>query len=83
MKIHFDIDCTPEEARTFVGLPEVSVLQADVVARLRERSLANVNSMDPEKLLKTWMPAGVEGWEKMVKGFWGQTGAVSGADKKS
>ena len=83
MKIHFDIDCTPEEARTFLGLPDVSALQADVVAKLRERLLANVDSMDPETLLKTWMPAGAEGWEKMVKGFWDQMGAAPGAHKKS
>ena len=75
MKIHSDIDCMPEEARTFLGLPDVSVLQADVVAKLRERLLANVDSMDPETRLKTWMPAGAEGWEKM--------GAAPGADKKS
>ena len=23
MKIHVEIDCTPEEARTFLGLPDV------------------------------------------------------------
>ena len=58
-------------------------LQADVVAKLRERLLANVDAMDPETLLKTWMPAGVEGWEKMVKGFWDQMGGAPGTDKKS
>jgi hypothetical protein len=83
VKIHFDIDCTPEEARTFLGLPDVSALQADVVAKLRERLLANVDAMDAETLLKTWMPAGVEGWEKMVKGFWDQMGTVPDGDKKS
>ncbi len=83
MKIHFDIDCTPEEARTFLGLPDVTALQADVVEKLRERLEANVEAMDPETLLKTWMPAGVEGWEKMVKGFWDQMGATPGAGKKS
>lgn len=24
MKVHIEIDCTPEEARTFMGLPDVS-----------------------------------------------------------
>jgi hypothetical protein len=83
VKIHFDIDCTPEEARTFLGLPDVTTLQADVVEKLRERLMANVDAMDPETLLKTWMPAGVEGWEKMVKGFWDQMGAGAGTNKKS
>ena len=24
MKVHIEIDCTPEEARTFMGLPDIS-----------------------------------------------------------
>ena len=83
MKIHFDIDCTPEEARTFLGLPDVTKLQADVMEKLRERLVTIVDAMAPETLLKTWMPAGVEGWEKMVKGFWDQMGAGTGPTKKS
>jgi len=83
MKLHFDIDCTPEEARAFLGLPDVSGLQADVVEKLRERLMANVDAMDPETLVKTWMPAVVEGWEKMVKGFWDQMGAAAGTTKES
>ena len=83
MKTNFDIDCTPEEARTFLGLPNVSALQADVVAKLRERLLASVVSMDPETRLKTWMPVGAEGQKNMVKRLWGQMGAAPGADKKS
>lgn len=77
MKIRFDIDCTPEEARTFLGLPDVSGLQADVVAKLRERMMANIEAMDPETMLRTWMPAGAEGWDKMVKGFWEQMGTAT------
>ena len=83
MKVHFDIDRTPEGALTFLGLPDVLAPQADAAAKLRERLLANVDSMDPETLLKTWMPAGAEGWEKMAKGFWDQMGSAPGADKKS
>ncbi len=77
MKIRFDIDCTPEEARTFLGLPDVSGLQADMVAKLRERMMANIEAMDPETMLRTWMPSGAEGWDKMVKGFWEQMGAAT------
>src|SRR3546814_3772920 len=32
MKIHVDIDCTPEEARVFLGLPEVGPMQEDLMA---------------------------------------------------
>lgn len=28
MKVHVEIDCTPEEARTFMGLPDVNKVNA-------------------------------------------------------
>ena len=28
MKVHVEIDCTPEEARAFMGLPDLSRAQA-------------------------------------------------------
>jgi hypothetical protein len=28
--------------------------------------------MDPETLIKTWMPAGVQGMEQLQKMFWSQ-----------
>lgn len=80
MKISFDIDCTPEEARAFLGLPDVSALQTDITEQLRARMMAGIESMDPEAMLKAWMPAGIDGWEKMVKGFWDQMSAA--AEKK-
>lgn len=58
MKVHLYIYCTPEEALTFLGLPDVSTLQADVVTKLRQCLLASVASVDPETLAKTWVPAG-------------------------
>jgi hypothetical protein len=30
MKVHIDIDCTPEEARTFFGLPDLQPMQEAV-----------------------------------------------------
>jgi hypothetical protein len=37
--------------------------------------------MDAEKLLKTWLPSGLEGFEKMQKSFWeSMTGGKKGAE---
>lgn len=72
MKITIDIDCTPEEARSFLGLPDVAPMQASVMAALEKRLLANIEAMDPETLIKTWLPMGLEGLEQMQKAFWGQ-----------
>jgi hypothetical protein len=70
MKIRIDIDCSPDEARTFFGLPAVESLHKTMVAEIEERLKAGLAAMTPEDMLKTWMPAGVEGFEQMQKTFW-------------
>lgn len=72
MKVHIDIDCTPEEARTFLGLPDVAPMQDVVMKELQDRMMTAMRSMDPETLMKTWMPAGIAGLEQMQKMFWQQ-----------
>lgn len=74
MKIHFDIDCTPEEARRFFGLPDVAPMQAAVMAEIEKRMLAALQAMEPEQLMKTWLPASLQGLEQMQKMFWSAMG---------
>ena len=83
MKIHIDIDCTPEEARTFLGLPDVAPMQKAVVAEMQKQMLANLAAMDPEQMFKTWLPAGIQGLEQLQKAFWTQMtkGKPSASDK--
>jgi len=69
MKITIDIDCTPEEARGFLGLPDVAPLQATLMKEIEERMRAALRSTDPEVLFKTWLPASLQGWEQ-VQAFW-------------
>ncbi len=78
MKITIDVDCTPDEARTFLGLPDVAPMQDAVLAEVQERLLEGLKAMDPEALFKVWLPAGMQGWEQLQKQFWGQMGRTSG-----
>ncbi len=80
MKIKFDIDCTPEEARAFLGLPDVGPMQDAMLAKVQERLMANLSAMEPEALLKTWLPTGPQGLDQMQKAFWGQFAAAGGQD---
>ncbi len=82
MKITINIDCTPEEARAFLGLPEVAPMQAAVMEELGKRMSAGVEAMDPEILMKTWMPLGVQGLEQAQKMFWSQMSAAAGGAKE-
>ena len=72
MKISIDVDCSPEEARAFLGLPDVAPMQAAVMEALGERMSAGLEAMDPEVLMKTWMPLGLQGLEQAQKMFWSQ-----------
>jgi hypothetical protein len=78
MKLKFDIDCTPEELRGFFGLPEVKPMQDRLMAELEERMRANMTALDPETLLKTWMPAGLKGFEQLQEMFFSQMGRSGG-----
>lgn len=70
MKITINIDCTPEEARRYMGLPDVAPMQEAMLKELQERMMANVTSMQPTEMMKAWLPMGLDGWLDMQKTFW-------------
>lgn len=74
MKITVDVDCTPEEARAFLGLPDVKPMQDALLHQVQERMTASLGAMDPETMFKTWLPAQVQGMEQLQKMFWAQFG---------
>ena len=83
MKITIDVDCTPEEARTFLGLPDVQPMQAAMMNTVQERMQQALDSTDPEALMKTWLPIGLGAAEQMQKMFWAAAaGAAEGVGKK-
>jgi hypothetical protein len=81
MKISIDIDCSPEEGRRFLGLPDLTEANAALAAALKERVAETVKAMDPETFVKTWLPAGMKGLEEMQRAFW-QTFAAAGPGEK-
>ncbi len=85
MKVNFDIECTPQEARAFLGLPDVEPMQTALMKELEARMRDNIRSVDPETMLKTWLPATIQGWGEVQKMFWEQMGmtGVSGAASPS
>ena len=65
MKVTIDIDCTPDEARQFMGLPDVKPLQAAVLAKMEEQMIAGVAALSPEAMLKSWFGAMPQNAEQM------------------
>ncbi len=80
MKINVEIDCTPEEARKILGLPDVAAMQDSLMKQVESQMASALKGMDPDTMLKSWLPAGMEGMEQMQKAFWAQFGG--GTDKK-
>jgi hypothetical protein len=81
MKIKLDIDCTPEELREFFGLPDVKPMQEELLKDIGARLRANLKALDPETMLKTWLPAGLKGFEQLQEMFMSQMAARSGGKK--
>lgn len=60
MKINVEVDCTPAEARAFLGLPDVEPLNTHLVNEMKRRMDENMAAMQPEELMKTWASFGVQ-----------------------
>ena len=86
MKVNVEVTCTPEEARAFFGLPDIKPMQDRIMSEIEERLKSSLNSMNPEQVFKTWLPAsmqGVEQMQQMQQMFWQQlAGIASGTGKK-
>jgi Family of unknown function (DUF6489) len=48
MKVTVDVECTPLEARQFMGLPDVQPMQARVIAEMEKRMLVEAEKFSPE-----------------------------------
>ena len=81
MKISVEIDCNPDEARRFLGLPEVQPLQEAVLKEVQERLTANIKAMDAKALIETWLPATLKGFEQLQQMFMAQTASSPGKKK--
>ena len=67
MKLSVEVDCTPEEARAFLGLPNVSALNEHLVGEMQKRMDANLARAAPEELMKNWMAFGGQASEQFMK----------------
>lgn len=71
MKVSIDIDCTPDEARRFLGLPDIAPMQQSVMAAMEKRLVDAITTTDAQALMDQWLPFGVKGMEQWQT-IWGQ-----------
>lgn len=72
MKVTVNIDCTPEEARAFLGLPDITPMQKAMMEQMQERMQSTLAAMEPETMIKTWFPVSAQHMEQMQRMFWQQ-----------
>jgi Family of unknown function (DUF6489) len=54
MKLNVEVDCTPQEARQLMGLPDVQPMQDAVMDRLQQQLVSNIEKFSPEALMQSW-----------------------------
>ena len=74
MKVTVDIECSPAEARAFLGLPDVAPLNEHLVEEMRKRMDENISAMRPEELMKSWFAFGGQATEQFRKLMTAATG---------
>ena len=84
MRFTINIDCTPQEARAFFGMPDVQPLNEMVVAEMTRRAKDQMDTLaDPERLVAQWMEMSGKGIDAL-QGLFGAAmqGAAPPAKKK-
>ncbi|MEQ1541260.1 MAG: hypothetical protein HOO94_09615 [Novosphingobium sp.] len=82
MKIHLEVDCTPEEARTFLGLPDVgkaNEFYVDAIGKAM-KGAANVDQL--QEFAKGLAPMGQIGMKLFQQFVEGGTAFAGGSGKK-
>lgn len=69
MKVTINVECTPEEARAFLGLPDVQPMQAAVLAEMEKRVMAEMDRFSADALLNSWLSAVPKSPEQMQDAF--------------
>ncbi|HJQ17984.1 MAG TPA: DUF6489 family protein [Allosphingosinicella sp.] len=77
MKVTVDFDCTPEEARRFMGLPDLTEVHEAYIDRMRQAVAEGIGPDYFLEVMKNWAPMS-EGAFNLWKGMFDQ---VSGAKK--
>lgn len=71
MKVHVELDMSPQEAREFLGLPDVAPLQKQMMDEMNARMTKAMEAGDWESLMRAWTPlGGREALEQFQKFLW-------------
>jgi len=67
MKVTINIDCTPQEARAYMGLPDFTPVNEAMVEEMKAQMSANMAKLQPEEMFRSWMSLGGQAQEQFMK----------------
>ena len=67
MKFTVNVECSPEEARRFMGLPDVTPINEALVSEMTTRMQKNLSLMSGENMMSSWMSVGTQAQDAFVK----------------
>lgn len=83
MKVTVELDCTPEEARRLIGLPDVAKLNEAYVSEM-SKFLQGANSVEQlQNFTKIIAPMGEAGLKMFSSFLSGAMGAATGSSKSA
>ena len=59
MKIRVEFELTPQEFRESLGLPNISALQDEALAMLKDRITSDVENIDVVHIIESWFSQGI------------------------
>jgi len=82
MKFTVNVECSPEEARRFMGLPDVTPINEALVAEMTKRMEKNMSLMSGENMMSSWMSVGAQAQDAFVKLMTSGVGAATAASRE-
>ncbi|MCV6639060.1 DUF6489 family protein [Candidatus Albibeggiatoa sp. nov. NOAA] len=70
MKINIDIEATPQEIRSFFGLPNLEPLQDEMVDMMRKNMTSGIEGFDPLTMIKAFTPESSPALSALQNTFW-------------
>lgn len=70
MKINVEVECTPEEARRVMGLPDFTPVHEKYVATLLDSMDGTIKPEIIESMMRSWAPMGeasMKFWQKLFE----------------
>ena len=69
MKVNIELDLTPEEARRFFGLPDITPLQEQIMERIQDQIKASADPAYLGKLASQMVTGGMQSVDSFQRAF--------------